>query len=66
MNRKKKFTIALILFMVALLFFIAGSSAFALIGTTVSRALGIILFAASLVAWGLWLADKSDSGKTAT
>ncbi len=66
MNRKNKFTVAMILFVVALLFFVAGSSAFALIGTTFSRALGIIFLVASLVGWGLWLADKSDSSKTAT
>ena len=29
MNRKNKFTVAMILFVVALLFFVAGSSAFA-------------------------------------
>ncbi len=66
MNRKKKFTVAMILFVVALLFFIAGSQAFALIGSTSSRALGIIFLAASLVVWGLWLTDKSDSDKAAT
>ncbi len=66
MNRKNKFTVAMILFVVALLFFVAGSSAFALIETTYSRALGIIFLVASLVGWGLWLTDKSDSGKAAT
>ncbi len=66
MNRKQKFIVAMILFMVALLFFIAGSSAFALIGSGLSSTLGIIFLVGSLAAWGLWLTDKSDSGKTAT
>ncbi len=66
MNRKNKFTVAMILFVVALLFFVAGSSLFAWIESSLSSTLGIIFLVASLATWGLWLTDKGDSGKAAT
>ena len=66
MNRKNKFTVAMILFVLALLFFVAGSSLFAWIESSLSSTLGIIFLVASLAAWGLWITDKSDSGKAAT